>query len=390
MTRMLAAGFRPFFLLASVWAAVAVPAWLAAYAYGYALRSGLPPMLWHAREMVFGFGMAAVAGFLLTAIPNWTGRLPLRGAPLAALAALWLAGRVAMLAAGDLGIAATLADLAFPLALVGVVARELVAGGNWRNLPLLAALGLLLAGNVLVHLQLLEIAYTAALGNRLGLATLLMLIALVGGRIVPSFTRNWLARRAPRGSMPAPFGSTDGVALAFTAAGLGAWVCAPDSAAAAWLRLAAGLALAARLARWRGAATLAEPLLFVLHAGYGWLAFGLALGGLNALVPFLPPSSALHALSVGAVGTMTLAVMTRATLGHTGRPLAADGATVAIYALVAAAAVLRVLSPLAGGYALILTSLAGLAWSGAFATFALHYGPYLVRPAPREAGASAA
>jgi uncharacterized protein involved in response to NO len=379
-------GFRPFFLLGSAWAAIAMPVWLVAHIHGYALRGALPALYWHGHEMVFGFGVAAVAGFLLTAIPNWTGRLPVRGAALAALAALWLCGRIALLASGAIGaLAAALVDLAFPAALAAVVARELIAGANWRNLPMLGALALLFAGNLMVHLQALELAYLAAAGIRLGLATLLMLIALVGGRIVPSFTRNWLAKARPRLAAPAPEGALDRGALVVTLLALAAWVAAPDAAAARALLVAAGLALGARLSRWRGLATLAEPLLFVLHLGYAWLAFGLALLGLSGFVAALPPGAALHALTVGAVGTMTLAVMTRASLGHSGRALAADGATRALYLLVTAAALLRVLSPFAGAQSALVVSLSGVAWSAAFATFALHYAPLLMRANPRAA-----
>ena len=380
---MFSAGFRPFFLLASAWAAIAVPVWLAAYAHGYSLRGPLPAILWHGHEMVFGFGLAAVAGFLLTAIPNWTGRLPVRGAPLAALALLWLAGRVAVLASAAIGpLAAALIDLAFPAALIAIVARELLAGRNWRNLPMLLALALLFSGNVMVHLHALDVSYVAADGIRLGIATLCMLIALVGGRIVPSFTRNWLAKARPRAPLPAPDSAFDRMALLLTLLSLGTWVAAPQSALAAWLLLAAGIALAARLSHWCGLATVREPLLLVLHAGYAWLALGIALLGLSGLATAIPPSAALHALTVGAVGTMTLAVMTRATLGHTGRTLAADGATVAIYLLVTLAALLRLLSPVFGSHAALVVSLAGLAWSAAFATFALHYGPFLMGTRP--------
>jgi uncharacterized protein involved in response to NO len=261
--------------------------------------------------------------------------------------------------------------------LIAVVARELIAGRNRRNLPMLAALSLLLAGNVLVHLHALGVAYTAATGNRLGIATLLLLIALVGGRIVPSFTRNWLARVRPGTPGPAQWDAIDRAALAAAAAGLAAWVLAPESMTAAWLEVGAGVALAVRLARWRGLATLREPLLFVLHAGYGWLALGLILLGLNGLHPAVPASAAMHALTVGAIGTMILAVMTRATLGHTGRPLRADGVTVSIYGLITAAALLRLASPLAGAHGVLVTSLAGAAWTAAFATFAVHYGRIL-------------
>ena len=368
---MLSGAFRPFFLLATAWAAIAVPVWLAAWAHGYSLRGPLPALFWHGHEMVFGFGMAAVAGFLLTAIPNWTGRMPLRGMPLALLALLWLAGRIAMLVPG-----AALLDLAFPVALIGVVARELIAGRSWRNLPMLVALALLFSGNVMVHLHALGIAYVAPDGIRLGIATLCMLIALVGGRIVPSFTRNWLAK-ARGAALPAPESAFDRIVLLVTLLALGTWVAAPQSEPAAWLLLASGIALAARLSRWRGLSTVREPLLFILHVGYGWLALGLVLLG------FDPGSAAaLHALTVGAIGTMTLAVMTRASLGHTGRPLVADRATVAIYLLVTLAALLRVLGPFFGSQSVLVTSLAGLAWSAAFATFALHYGSFLIGARP--------
>ena len=371
---MFSVGFRPFFLLAGLWAALAVPVWICAYAAGLVMPSAFPPLIWHVHEMVYGFALASVAGFLLTAIPNWTGRLPLRGAPLAALALLWLAGRIAVLCSALIGpLAAALMDLAFPLALIAVIARELIAGRNWRNLPMIAALALLMAGSLLVHLHALGIAYTAALGNRLGIATLLMLIALVGGRIVPSFTRNWLASARPAGPLPAQAGRLDIAALAVTLAGLASWVAAPEGAATPWLALAAGIALAIRLSRWCGLAPVREPLLFVLHAGYGWLALGLMLLGLNGILPVVPASVALHALTVGAVGTMTLAVMTRATLGHSGRPLTAGPGTTAAYLLVTLAALLRLAVPMAAHQALTLTWMAVAAWSAAFLLFVLLY-----------------
>jgi uncharacterized protein involved in response to NO len=238
---------------------------------------------------------------------------------------------------------------------------------------MLAALTLLLLGNLLVHLEALGAPATAELGNRLGVATLLMLISFVGGRIIPSFTRNWLAKHRPEIRAPAVFGRFDGVVLAMTALALALWVIAPEGRAAPWAALAAGLALAARLSRWRGGATLREPLLWILHLGYGWLALGFLLLALDRFLPVLPATAALHALTVGAIGTMTLAVMTRASLGHTGRPLAAGPGTTAIYLLVTLAAVLRLAAPLAGARYLDILWLAGLAWIGAFALFALLY-----------------
>ncbi|HUC67695.1 MAG TPA: NnrS family protein, partial [Stellaceae bacterium] len=253
---LLSAGFRPFFLGAAIWAALAIPLWLALYANEIGLPSTLAPLIWHAHEMIFGFAMAAVAGFLLTAIPNWTGRMPLQGGPLAILVLLWASGRIAVLFSAAIGApAAAIVDLAFPMVFLAVVARELLAGRNGRNLPMLGALLLLLIGNLLVHLESLGIAATAELGNRIGLSTLLMLIALVGGRIIPSFTRNWLTKARPEIAPPAPEGRLDRAALIVTALALACWAAAPDAAITPWAALVAGVAVAIRWSRWRGART---------------------------------------------------------------------------------------------------------------------------------------
>ncbi|HEU5273929.1 MAG TPA: NnrS family protein [Xanthobacteraceae bacterium] len=378
------AGFRPFFLAAAVWAALAIPLWLLVFSGTLALAPGLAPVVWHVHEMVYGYGAATLAGFLLTAIPNWTGRLPLQGAPLMGLVLLWVAGRAALLAPALGAPAVAAADLAFPVAFLAVVAREIIAGRNWRNLPMAAALASLLIGNALVHAEALGWSATAEAGNRLGIATLAMLISLVGGRIVPSFTRNWLVKILPGAAAPAPFQMFDRIALALTALALALWVIVPDTRAASVAALVAGVALAARLARWRGGPTWREPLVLVLHLGYGWLALALFLMGLNGLVPLLPPTTALHALTVGAIGTMTLAVMTRASLGHTGHALTAGHGTVTIYALVTLAALLRLIAPLGGSEYLGLLALAGAAWSGAFGLFVVLYAPALARPRARS------
>jgi len=338
-------------------------------------------MVWHAHEMAFGYGAATVAGFLLTYIPNWTSRAPLQGAALAVLVVLWIAGRLAMLSADRLGapLAAGL-DLAFPLVFLGVVAREIMAGRNWRNLSVVAALTLLLGANLLVHLGAAGDPDLEGVGNRLGIATLLMLVSFIGGRIIPGFTRNWLTSQRPETSAPASFGLVDRVALAATAVALVVWVARPDTAAAAWAALVAGLANAVRLARWQGLRVLREPLLWVLHAGYAWLAVGFLLLAGSHILCVLPPTAALHALTVGAIGTMTLAVMTRASLGHTGRPLVAGAGTTTIYALITLAAVLRLLAPLASSHYALVLDVAGTVWSAAFALFVLLYAAPLARP----------
>jgi uncharacterized protein involved in response to NO len=378
---LLSAGFRPFFLVAALWASLAVPLWLGLYQGRIVLPTALPPLIWHVHELVFGYGAATVAGFLLTAIPDWTGRMPLQGGPLAILVALWAIGRAAVLGSGSIGAeAAAVLDLAFPAAFLGVVAREIVTGHNWRNLPMLGALTLLLAGNLLVNLDAVGLAATGELGDRIGIATLLMLISLVGGRIIPSFTRNWLARERPGISAPATSGPLDRAVLAIVGIALVLWVSLPESRAAALAEFAAAAAVALRLSRWRVAATWREPLLWVLHLGYGWLAVGFLLLAASGFVSALPATAALHALTVGAIGTMTLAVMTRASLGHTGRSLIAGPATMATYILITMAALLRLSAPFAGAQYPEMLWLAGAAWTAAFGLFVLFYTPLLMRP----------
>jgi uncharacterized protein involved in response to NO len=334
--------------------------------------------------MAFGFGGAVVAGFLLAAIPNWTGRMPLQGAPLGGLVALWLLGRVAVFFSASMPApVAMMLDLAFPAVFFLVVAREIVTGRNWRNLPMLIALALLFVGNMLTHLEAMDIAETGSLGARMRIATLAMLVALVGGRITPSFTRNWLVKTLPGAVEPAPFGVLDRVALATTLLPLVAWVALPDTRPTAVLQIIAGAALLLRLARWRGARTGAEPLLFVLHLGYGWLALGLLFIGANKFLQVTDATTSLHTLTAGAIGTMTLAVMTRATRGHTGRPLVADRGTIAIYVAVTLAAVLRVGAPFTGDYYFVTLSAAAGLWSLAYGLFALLYFGMLTGPRAR-------
>ncbi|MEX2643115.1 MAG: NnrS family protein, partial [Acetobacterales bacterium] len=246
------------------------------------------------------------------------------------------------------------------------------------NLPRVAALALLLAGNAMMHASAVGWLPDEGHGWRLGLAVAVMLIALVGGRIVPSFTRNWLVKRG-EGALPAAFGGIDRAALASTAVALLCWVVAPEGPVTGALLALAALAQVLRLARWCGHRTGAEPLVWVLHLGYGWMPVGLALLAAAAWSPGMPETAAVHALTAGAIGTMTLAVMTRATLGHTGNPLLAGPATTAVYLLVAAAAAGRVAAALLPSVPLWLTTASGLAWLAAFLGFAVIYGRLLLR-----------
>lgn len=373
---LLSFGFRPFFFFGALWAAVAVPLWVWMHLGGDAIAVHRD---WHVHEMLFGFLAAVVAGFLTTAIPNWTGRMPVIGAPLGALAALWGAGRVAMLFEFALGPIATVADSAFLIAFAAVVWREVLTGRNWRNLPVCGLVTLLALGNVASHLNgFLGASYV---GERIALGAIVVLLALIGGRITPSFTRNWLkARGEPR--QPAPFGLVDRIAMGATGIAALAWVVAPEPAATGWLLLAAGAANLARLACWRGWMTRREPLLWILHLGYGWLGFGLAALGASRLTAVVPQSAGVHALTAGAIGVMTLAVMTRATRGHTGRPLTADRDTRLIYLGILGAAVARVAAPLwPSAYAPLLVISAAL-WSLSFGGYALAYAPMLLRRKP--------
>ncbi|WP_375595590.1 NnrS family protein [Algihabitans albus] len=399
-------GFRPFFLGAALWAALSMALWIPLLSGQLRLPTAFDPVTWHAHEALFGYLGAVVAGFLLTAVPNWTGRPPLVGRALLGLFALWLLGRVAVAVSGLLPAwAVALADLAFLTALAAVVLREILAGKNWRNLIVLLLLGALLAGNALFHWEAARQGGYAAsgLGLRLGLAAAVLMIAVIGGRIVPAFTRSWLAQRggtdssADRGAtggLPAPFGPLDKIALLASLLALLSWVAAPAWPGSGLALLAAGLALALRLARWQGLRTGAEPLVWSLHLGYAFLPLGmLALGAAILWPGLLTTIAAQHLWMAGAIGTMTLAVMTRATLGHSGRALTADAATAALYLLVVAAALARLLGGLllggllpgpAAHWAFPLYSLSAALWCAAFAGFVLRYGPLLL--GPRESG----
>jgi uncharacterized protein involved in response to NO len=375
-------GFRPFFFGAGVWAALAMALWVPMLSGHLTLQTAFDPVSWHAHEFLFGYLGAVISGFLLTAVPNWTGRLPIVGWPLGGLFALWLIGRGAVLVSlhlPPLGVA--LADLALPLALAAVIGREIVAGRNWRNLIVLAMLGVLALGNAVFHWEAAAGDDAAGgYGLRIGLGAVVMMIAVIGGRIVPSFTRNWLAKRAA-GRLPVPpMQRFDKVALLVLLSGLLVWVAVPDHPATGGLLLLAGGLHAVRLARWAGDRTLAEPLVAVLHLGYAFLPLGAFAIGIEALVPgHLGMAAAQHLWMGGAAGLMTLAVMTRATLGHTGQALTAGPATVGIYAALVVAVLARLAAGIWPAQAHLLHMVAGAGWIAAFGGFAVIYGPLLLR-----------
>ena len=383
----LAFGFRPFFLGAAVWAALAMVLWIGMLSGHVSLPTRFDPVSWHAHEFLFGYLGAVIAGFLMTAVPNWTGRLPIVGWRLGFLALLWLAGRVAVAISANLpaGLAPAI-DLAFPMVFALAIGREIVAGRNWRNLIVLGMLAVFALANGLFHWEAGRGDYAAqGYGLRLGLGAGLMLIAVIGGRIVPSFTLNWLTRREP-GRRPAPpMQRFDKAALLVLLAALLLWVARPMAYETGLLLAVAGVLHAARLARWAGHRTLAEPLLTVLHVGYAFLPLGALVMAVAILWPgAIAPAAAQHLWMAGGIGLMTLAVMTRATLGHTGQTLTAGGATVAIYLCLVLAALSRVAAGVWPDDSALFYDLSGLAWIAAFAGFAATYGPLLLRRPPAK------
>lgn len=378
---LLAYGFRPFFLAAAVAASLLIPWWAGSLAWGIPLGTTWPANLWHGHEMLFGFITAAITGFLLTAVPSWTGARGFAGRPLAMLIALWVLGRICVATSSlwPLPLVEVL-DLAFLPTLMGFVLPPLLRARN-RNTPLLAVLTALWLTNVAFYWGLSRgdpaLARHALL---VGIDIVLLLVTVIGGRVVPAFTASALKQRGVSSHMRAWRGITPlavGAMIAVTLVDL--W--RPESAAAGWIALATAVIQAVRLAQWRTLRTLRMPIVWVLHLAYLWLPLGFALKALALLSGRAFAAFYLHALTIGAAATMIMAVMTRASLGHTGRPLVVARPIVYAYGLLAAAAVVRVFGPawLALPYAVIIVLAAGF-WTAAFAFFLWIYVPILLKP----------
>jgi len=385
---LLANGFRPFFLLGSIYAGLAILVWLPVFYGELTLTSALAPRDWHVHEMLYGYLPAVITGFLFTAIPNWTGRLPLQGTPLLALVIVWMAGRLGVTFSAETGwLVAMLIDASFLLLVAAAAAREILAGRNWRNLNVVVLVLLLLAGNVAFHLEA-HFHGAADTGIRIGIAVVVLLISLIGGRIIPSFTRNWLVRENP-GRLPAPFGRFDIIVVAIGALALVGWIVSSANRFTGTALVVAGLLHLVRLARWAGDRTWRERLLLILHVGYTFVPLGFLL---NAAAAFgiVPVGAGIHAWMAGAAGTMTLAVMTRATLGHTGQQLTASATTQTIYAAIIVAALSRVCAVIDPAHSEPLLHLAAFTWAAAFFGFALSFGPLLAGADRRKARAGLA
>jgi uncharacterized protein involved in response to NO len=374
-------GFRPFFLLAGLYALLLAPAWLYFYAHHGAPYGALPMMYWHSHEMLYGFITAAIAGFLLTAVPSWTGGRGYAGAPLYALVGLWIAGRIAMATVGATPFWVTaLAELALLPALAALLAPSLFRSSN-RNTPLLAIIGVL---------WLIDAAFMVALRNgdaalaaramTLAIDFVLIMVTIVGGRIVPAFTANALRRRGESVEVATRGWLEKGVIGSMVAIAV-VDVFAPNAAASGMIAAAAAAAHAARLFGWRSFRARSESILWVLHVAYAWLPIGLALKALWLLGDVGWAAKWQHALTAGVFATMILAVMTRASLGHTGRPLVVSRAITIAYLLLTAGVAVRVFaSALMPERYVLAMSIAGLAWMLSFLLFIIVYAPILSGP----------
>jgi len=372
--------FRPFFLLNSLFAIVVVALWVIGL-HGTKLAlvpTGMP--YWHGHEMVVGFGMAAVAGFVLTAVATWTGRPALQGIWLGVLVFSWLVGRAAMMAAVQLPywLVASI-DTIFPFLLALLVGREVVGGGNRRNYPIVGIVLVLAVLNLLYHLGSMRILPGM---DRMALYflihVLLLMITVIAGRIIPNFTANWMRARGHE-RLPTNHPLIDRMTILATIATGVSVSLTPVGPVTGIFAAVAALSHAARLARWRGLATTSEPLLFVLHVAYLWLPVGYTLTALAAFGLVFPTTAALHALTMGGIGNMILAVTSRVALAHTGRALHAHRLIVIAYVILSAAVIVRVLGPLIPGLYVEMIDLSAAGWIVTFAIFAAVYWPVLTR-----------
>lgn len=382
-------GFRPMFLLAALWAAGAMVMWISMLAGLVTLPTRFDPVTWHSHEFLFGYLGAVIGGFLLTAVPNWTGRLPVVGWHLGGLAGLWLAGRLGIAVSDHLPPwVVAVVDLSFLVVLSLVILREIVAGKNWSNLPVLVLVGVMTGANLLFHLEAAAGGFAAkGIGLRLGLAVVLVLVSLIGGKIIPSFTRNWLVKRAATTLPTPPMQRFDKAVMVFTILTLLGWCAAPmDDLTGTALMILAGLHLV-RLGRWQGQQTRGEPLVWVLHIAYALIPLGALAMSLSILAPdLIGQPAAMHVWTAGAVGLMTVAVMTRATRGHAGHPLEAGPATVMIYLALVGSVGLRVAADILPDLRPALLNGSAVLWIICFAGFVAVYGPMLLRRKREAAG----
>lgn len=382
ITALLAHPFRPFFLITGIYAVVVMVGWIAFLFLGMPIPVGMAPVQWHSHEMLYGFVTAATAGFVLTAMTNWTGARPLQGHKLLALLLLWLAGRLAMWFGGWLpDMLVAVLDLAF-LPVLGIyVARVLIAHNNRRNFILVAVLVLLFAGNLMMQIgvitQKMGLLY---LGQQHGINVVTLMMVIIAGRIIPAFSRNWLKLHGDNPEAVKTFRSLEILSIASVALLLVAeWFPLPIQVKGS-LALLAAATNGLRLAGWAGWKTTREPLLWILHLAYLWVVVALLLRGLAAFAPLISSSVWQHAMSVGGMATLILGVMTRVTMGHTGRPLKLLRFALLAYIAIILATVLRLLAAAGALDFRLGVGLSALAWTIAFGLFVILYGPALMSP----------
>ncbi|GEO41732.1 hypothetical protein SAE02_58800 [Skermanella aerolata] len=372
-----ALGFRPFYLLAAGLAAAWIPLWVMAWHGHFTIPSGFSPVGWHTHEMLFGFTSAVLVGFLLTAIPNWTGRPTATGLPLAGLAALWLAGRAVMLSGAVLPWQVVAAvDVAFlPLAAASML-PPLVATRNRRNIAFPFVLIALALANLALHLDAAGIALLGAEATRTVLGAMMVLLVVMGGRVIPFFTKNRLPAAGVGGSKRLDTLATTTVVLAAVLS-----VASPLTPASGLAALAAAVLLVVRSIPWRPLAARSVPMLWVLHAGHAWIAAALFL---HAALDFgldLPASAPDHAFTIGGIGVLTLGMMARTARGHTGRPIEATRMMIAAFTIINLAAIVRVFGPIAvPEFQVPAIGLSGLLWASAFVLYLVEYVPILLGP----------
>lgn len=372
-------GFRPFFFGAATWAFIAIALWLCVLSGEISLPTRFDSTAWHRHEMLFGFVGAAVSGFLLTAIPNWTGRLPIAGKPLLSLFGLWAAARLAVLFSSHIGFwPPAILDVGLFWCLALLSAREVIASKN-RNIPVVGLVFLFGLADAADYAGAAGLV-PADLGWRGAIALVVIMISMIGGRIIPSFTRNWMVKQSVPGELPKQPQKLDLLVIASTALGLLFWLGFNDNWLTGVILVFAGAAQALRLSRWGGLRTTSDPLVLVLHLGYAWIPIGLLLLGLSIAGVDIPESAGVHALTAGAMTTMILAVMSRATLGHTARALKASPTMVVGYGCVTLGAALRVAASLGIGPYAIMLDVAGALWGAALLLFLVVYTPILWGP----------
>ena len=381
-------GLRPFFFLGAIWAATAMMIWIAMLGGLISLSINIDPVSWHAHEFLFGYLGAIIAGFLLTAIPSWTGRPPVAGLKLVLLVLIWVSGRIVFSLSDFLtpGIVAAI-DLLFPIMLAVIVIYEIMAGQSWRNLIVVVALVAFVIANAIFHFETSHGDYGAqGFGMRFGVAAVLMQISVIGGRVIPAFTLNWMKKTGRENYPVKPMGRFDIITLVIMLACMMCWVVWPDQALSGYALLIAGIFQSIRLARWSGLSTVSNSLLFILHIGYAFIPLGAVFVGSSILFPdLLSQAASQHLWMAGAIGTMTLALMTRAALGHSGRELHAGLGTIILYLCIIGATVMRFLADLLPIDPMVIYSLSASLWIVSFLGFAILYFPVLIGLAAKQA-----